>query len=262
MLATPIYKGQGLGNQLACYITTRCIALDKGYEFGVIFPERFKGFFFKNLSMPELKGFDVFEEGGQPYKIPEGMKYYRETSSDYDNFILNIPDNYIIHGNLQGEKYFEKYKDNIRHWLKVEPLDMSDDLCVINFRGGEYVGVHDFFLPLSYWNMAIGNMLLVNPKIKFEVHTDDPITAQKFFPNFKVIQNMELNWRSIRFAKYLIISNSSFAWMPAWLNTDVKLIIAPKFWGRYNKDYWFLEQNRTKCFSYQDKNGNLDNQQF
>ena len=34
MIATEFYYGQGLGNQLACYITTRVIAADKGYDFG------------------------------------------------------------------------------------------------------------------------------------------------------------------------------------------------------------------------------------
>ena len=30
MIATPLYKGQGLGNQLANYVTVRTLALDKG----------------------------------------------------------------------------------------------------------------------------------------------------------------------------------------------------------------------------------------
>jgi len=257
MLVTPIYKGQGLGNQLACIITTKCIALDKGYEFAVAFPERFKGHFFKNLELPKFEGFDVFEEGGQPYKLPEGYKYYRETSSDYDPFIFNIPDNYVIHGNLQGEKYFENHRDEIKKWLEVEPLDMPDDTCVINFRGGEYVGVPQFFLPQSYWDNAINNMKKINPNMRFEVHTDDMIMARKFFPHYCIISDIEINWRSIRYAKYLILSNSTFALFPAWLG-DAKLIIAPKYFARFNEEYWFLEQNFMKCFTYQDKGGNIN----
>jgi hypothetical protein len=260
MLVTPIYNGQGLGNQLACYITTRCLALDKGYKFGVAYPERFKGFFFKNLEMPEFKEFDVFVEGEKPYYILNGYKYYRESMAndgDYDDFIFNIPDNYVIHGNLQGEKYFEKHREDIKKWLEVKPLTLPDNLCIINFRGGEYVGVPSFFLPQEYWDNAIKNMRKINPDMKFEVHTDDPETAQMFFPNYKCIRDMELNWRSIRYAKYLILSNSSFALLPAWLNEEAKLIIAPKYFARYNEGYWFLKQNIMKCFTYQ-YNGNLD----
>jgi hypothetical protein len=121
--------------------------------------------------------------------------------------------------------------------------------------------VPQFFLPQSYWDNAIKNMLKVNPDMKFEVHTDDINTAQKFFPNFKCIRDIELNWRSIRYAKYLILSNSSFALLPAWLG-DAKLIIAPKHFARFNEGYWFLRQNFMKKFSYLDKYGNLDSKQL
>jgi hypothetical protein len=260
MLITPIYSGSGVGNQLACYITTRCIALDKGYEFGVAFPERWKAKFFKNIELPKFEGFDVFEEGGVPYKLPEGYKYYRESMAndgDYDDFIFNIPDNYIIHGCLQGEKYFEKHREEINKWLEVEPLDLPDDLCIINFRGGEYQYVPAFFLPQSYWSSAIQNMLKVNPNMRFEIHTDDAITARKFFPSYPIISDIEKNWQAIRFAKYLILSNSSFAILPAWLNDDAKMIIAPLHFARHNEGYWFLKQNYIEKFNYMDKNGNL-----
>ncbi|MDQ3014273.1 MAG: hypothetical protein M3Q73_00200, partial [bacterium] len=49
MIATEFYHGQGLGNQLWCYVTTRVIAIKKGYDFGIVFPERFKGNEFMRL---------------------------------------------------------------------------------------------------------------------------------------------------------------------------------------------------------------------
>jgi len=254
MLITPIYNGQGLGNQLACYITTRCLSLDKGYDFKVMFPERFKGHFFKDIDLSSIA--PIEHDEGKPFEM-DGMTYYREETSDYDPFVMNIPDNYILHGNLQGVKYFEKHKKEIDKWLKVDKLDMPDDLCVINFRGGEYVGVKEFFLPYEYWYNAIENIRKINKNMKFEVHTDDPETAKIFFPYYPIIKDIELNWRSIRYAKYLILSNSSFAILPAWLNDDAKLIIAPKYFARYNEDYWFLEQNFVPKFTYQDKGGNL-----
>jgi len=254
MLVTPIFNGQGLGNQLACYVTTRCLALDKGYDFGVVYPERFKGKFF-NLELPEAKGFEFDVEGQPPIKMPEGYQYYRETSSDYDDFIRQIPDNYCIHGNLQGVNYFSLHKDRIREWLKVEPVDMPDDVCVINFRGGEYVGVKDFFLPKSYWDNAIEEMLKTNPNMKFEVHTDDKETAKQFF-DFPIIQDMETNWRSIRYAKYLILSNSSFAILPAWLG-NAKRIIAPWGFGRFNTGEWLLKQNYIKGWDWLNREGEI-----
>ena len=63
---------------------------------------------------------------------------------------------------------------------------MPNDVCVINFRGGEFVGIKDLFLGHDYWGEAIIKMLKINPEMKFEVHTDDAQTAQTFFPTFEM----------------------------------------------------------------------------
>lgn len=262
MLITPIYNGSGLGNQLACYITTRCLALDKGYEFRVAFPERFKGYFFKDLYLPEVKGIEVPIEGQEPSKLPEGIKYYRESmanNGDYDDFIFNIPDNYIIHGNLQGEKYFENHKDEIREWLKVEPLEIEKNTCILSFRGGEYQYVPAFFLGLEYWQNAMNNMKKINPNIRFRVVTDDINCAKGFFPNLEVTHYMENDYRTINNTRYLILSNSTFSFFPAWTSTVLKYCIYPKYFGRHNisDGYWFLRQNLTKGWYAQDREGKL-----
>ena len=251
MLVTPFYNGQGLGNQLANYVSVRYLALDKGFQFGVWRPEQFKGKNFMKLDMGELVlGGDYSVEGREPEMLPDGMEHwYKEETSDYDPKFYEVKDNTVVHGNLQGENYFKHRRDEIKEWLKVEPLEMSEDLCVINFRGGEYKGIHEFFLPRDYWNRGIEIMKFINLEMRFEVHTDDPEEARKFFPDYPIISDIETNWRSIRYAKYLLISNSSFAWFPAWLG-EAKLILAPKFWGRRNKGYWFLQQNHTGRFLY------------
>jgi len=260
MIITPFYKGQGLGNQLANYVTLRAIAIDKGYSFGVMYPENFKGKGFINLDigLPVIGGV-IPVEGQTPSVLPEGIeRYYREyinfytdgaVMGDYDPKIGLLEDNTMVHGLLQGENYYKHRKEEINQWLSVEPLEMSDDLCVINFRGGEYKYVADFFLPQSYWNKAIGMMKEINPDMRFEVHTDDPETARQFFPNFHIIKDIGLNWRSVRFAKYLILSNSSFGFLPAWLG-DAKKILAPMYWERHNKGRWQMVQNKTDKFTY------------
>lgn len=261
MLATPFYKGMGLGNQLANYVTVRCLALDKGYTFGVMYPENFKGASFMDLYMGEpVIGGDIPVEGQPPSVLPDGFSsYYREKTtlhpdgsdiSGYDAELSLVGDNTLIHGLLQGEKYFSHRLHQVREWLAVKPLKMPDDLCVINFRGGEYKWVKDFFLPQEYWDGAIALMRKENPDMRFEVHTDDPEEARKFFPDFPIVSDMGRNWRSVRYAKWLIISNSSFAILPALLNEDVKRVIAPKYFARRNKGYWSLEQNVCAKFDY------------
>ena len=36
MIGTELLKGQGLGNQLFCYVTTRCIAMKQGRDFSIL----------------------------------------------------------------------------------------------------------------------------------------------------------------------------------------------------------------------------------
>ena len=162
---------------------------------------------------------------------------------------------------MQDEKYILHRKDEIRAWLKVESIDFEDDECVINFRGREYTGNSDVFLPKKYWTNAIAHMRKINPNFKFIVITDDTLTAHAFFPDFPVYhdKNIEGDYRSINNAHYLILSNSSFAWFAAWLNTKLKFCIAPKYWARYNTSdgYWACGYNITKNWMYLDRKGEL-----
>ena len=155
----------------------------------------------------------------------------------------------------------------IDSWLQVDPIEFripfvdKEDLCVINFRGGEYVGVPDLFLPKSYWENAIERMRSINPKMKFGVVTDDVETARAFFPGAFIKHDIGKDWAMIRYARYLILSNSSFAVLPALLNQEVKHIIAPFGWARYNvtDGYFATEQNRYSKFCYLDRQNEIHN---
>ena len=243
MISGIFHVGSGIGNQLARYVMTRVLALDKGLEFGMKNPELFKGQSFMNLDMgKEYKGHD-HEYVEKRVNNEQGVDI-----RDYDwEGLLTIKDNTLIDGEFQGYKYYIHHLDKIREWLKVEPLDMPDDVCVINFRGGEYVGVKDLFLPKEYWDLAISKMKLINPDMVFEVHTDDIETARQFFPDYKIIRDIAINWRSIRYAKYLILSNSSFAILPALLG-DAVTIYAPLYWAGRNVGYWKMRQNEYNRF--------------
>lgn len=247
MIAGTFHGGSGLGNQLHRYVATRCLALDKGYEFGMFRPELFKGKDFMNLDMGvlSLKNMDTFF-----YEKCVRDNYNVDIRS-FDPEFNFIKDGTVIEGEFQDERYFANYLPHIRTWLKTkETVEMPNDLCVINFRGGEYTFVDDLFLPKEYWETAIKKMKEINPNMEFHVHTDDVITAKKFFPDFEVIKNIEVNWCSIRYARYLILSNSSFGILPALLNENVEKIIAPRYWARYNTKTWALPQNYYKKFSY------------
>jgi hypothetical protein len=123
-------------------------------------------------------------------------------------------------------------------------------LCVINFRGGEYQYFPELYLTKDYWDLAISKMKEINPFMRFEVHTDDPLAAAQFFPDYDIIHDIGRNWRAVRYAHYLILSNSSFAILPAILNKNVKKIYAPKGWARRNTGGQFQKYNIYRKFTH------------
>ena len=166
MIVTEIYNGQGLGNQLACYVTTRVVALDNGYGFGIMNPHKLKCLDFIDLDfgLPVIGGSSPYE-GAPPTTLPDGIQhYYKEKitrhpngsdiSIDDPNLEL-IEDNTKLDGNFQSEKRIIHRKEEIKQWFKFKPekdcYDYSNEnICVINFRGGEYANVPNFYLNQTF----------------------------------------------------------------------------------------------------------------
>jgi hypothetical protein len=249
------HRGSGLGNQLHRYIATRVLALDKGYDFSMTNPEGFKGKSFMQLDMGKKNNFPfhieepagkvVMDMPGPEIHLPLWEEWNKNV---YDPDINFVKDHTIIDGNFEDPKYFEHRLYEIDKWLETEKLNIPDDVCVIGFRGGEYYTVPELGLPKEYYDRAIEEMRKINPKMKFEVHTDDLELAKDFFPYFKVFRDVEINWRSVRHAKYAIIANSSFYVLPRLLNGG--LTIAPRYFNRYNTKKWDYPQSYYKSFKY------------
>jgi hypothetical protein len=276
MVVTEIYNGQGLGNQLACYVTTRVLALDKGFDFGIMNPYKFKCLDFMKLDFGlEVTGGSSPFEGAPPITLPNGIvNYFREkdirhlNGSDIriDDCRLNlIEDNTKLDGVFQSETQIIHRKEEIKEWLKVNPeadcYDFSNEnICVINFRGGEYAGIPNFYLNSNYWNNAVGRMLEINPNFEFVVITDDINRAKGVFPNFKVLHfNIGTDYSIIKNAHYLILSNSSFPYFATLTSETIKYILAPKYWGRHNisDGYWSCGYNIYQNYNYIDRDNNL-----
>ncbi len=273
MLICPFYNGSGCGNQLANFVTIKTLALDKGYDFGVAFPERFKGQSFMKLDMGKsVIGLEVPIEGKPPTSLPEGISNYYEEAGKlhfqqgrgvdirgYDGLLRLVPDNTVIHGLLQGEGYFEHRKDEVKKWLAVEPLELDADLCILAFRGGEYKYFPDFYLKAHYWHDAMENMRMMNPYVEFEIVTDDIEAAKEMLPGIPVSHEISMDYRKIHSARYLILSNSTFNWFPAWTSDKLRYCIYPKYYGRHNVSdgYWCLKTNITKGWWAQDREGEL-----
>lgn len=276
MIVTEFCNGQGLGNQLWSYVVTRVLALDKGFNFGIMNPWKFKGKDFLSLDYGEAVKGGGESEHGPSASLPEGiLGYYIEKDTwyekykcdirDFDPGVLNIHDNTKIAGYFQSEKNIIHRKKEIREWLRVSPafdcMDYSgENICVMNIRGGEYKGTPDLILSRKYWINAIGNMRRLNPQMQFVSITDDVKYARELLPEYPAFHfGIGKDYSIVKNARYLILANSSFSFFPAWTSETVKYVIAPKYWARHNVSdgFWACAFNLYRDWMWQDREGKL-----
>lgn len=278
MIGTKVTYGDGLGNQLFRYITARCIAKDRGEEFGVLGKETFAnnmhsdcGLYFMDLDY----GKEVKEEDfKQTYYEKEKRLYLGNSRHDLehgayvagtDQEMYRVPSDTLLMGNMQAEDYYLKYKEEIKTWLKVKPeydcYDFSqDDLCILHLRCTDYMDCPELFIKKSYWKHGMKNMRKINPNMRFMIITNDVKEANKILPGIPAYNfDLAKDYSIIKNAKYLLLANSSFTYFPAFTSETVKYIIAPKYWARHNVSdgYWSSEQNIYSGFHYQDRKGNI-----
>lgn len=278
MIGTEFLQGQGLGNQLFCYVSVRCIAKDAGYEFGTAGQGQLavnihskKGMYFMDMDLGtpilDKRKFEVYRE-------KEERLYLKNCVHDMvhgcyvagaDEEIYQIADDTLVYGNLQAERYFAHHREEIKGWLKVkEEYDSykytRENLCILNIRGGEYADSRPLFLRRKYWLDAMENMRRIRPDMEFMAVTDDVETAKRLLPEVEAHDfGLAGDYVTVKNARYLIVSNSSFAFFPAFTSETVRKVIAPKYWARHNVSdgYWASEQNIYGGFWYQDRKGQL-----
>ncbi|MDO4293870.1 MAG: glycosyl transferase [Eubacteriales bacterium] len=278
MIGTQILKGQGLGNRLFCYVTARAVAAERGAAFGVpgkeILLEGLTGSNeepFLDLWMGQAASREDF---ARVYDEKEERIYTGACRHDLlhgcyvagaDRAVREVPDGTLLMGNLQDESYFAGYRDKLGEWLKVRPKYDShrytrDNLCVLNLRGGEYASEPALFLRKKYWTDAMAWMRRERSDMEFIIVTDDVEMARKLLPGIPAYHfPVHGDYVTVKNARYLIVSNSSFACFPAFTSETARKIIAPKYWARHNVSdgYWASEQNIYTGFEYLGRDGRL-----
>jgi hypothetical protein len=171
-------------------------------------------------------------------------------------------EDYIIDRKEDVKKWFkinENHSNNYNEKLKELGIVLDDDLCIINFRGGEYRTLSNVILRKEYWKDSINHMLSLNNNMKFLIVTDDIECAKTFMPfDIQAIHiDIGFDFYVVNQAKWLIISNSTFSWWAAWLNDKAKKILAPKYFISHNLSdgYWSVGEIYTRCFDYIDRDG-------
>ena len=279
MIGTKLSKGQGLGNQLFCYVTARCIAEKRGLDFSILGGETLAnnihsqcGLYFMDLDL----GAPAREEdfSGGVYQEREDRLYTGSSRHDMthgcyvtgtDQGMFSVPDNTLLMGNMQAEDYFYDYKDEIRQWLKVKPeydcREFSrDHLCVLHLRCSDYMDFPELFLRKKYWIDGMKQMRRIDPEMEFMIITNEVKEAQKILPGVPAYNfDLAKDYSILKNAKYLLLANSSFAYFPALCNENAAYILAPKYWARHNVSdgYWASEQNIYEGWHYMDRKGKV-----
>lgn len=191
------------------------------------------------------------------YKITplKNSLYIREKHFHFNPRVLEAPDNVLLYGCWQSEKYFKDIEDIIRQEFTLKDSDQlpentqefinlmkSTESVSIHFRRRDYLKKRNLLYhglcSLDYYYRAINYLtkLIKNPH--FFIFSDDigwvknnfkisyPITFI-FQENFKDYHELILMSK----CKHHIIANSSFSWWGAWLgNNPNKIVIAPQKW--------------------------------
>ena len=254
MLATEFLHGQGMGNQLFAYVTTRVLALRLGYDFGIKGLQSAgdsrvnkKGFYFMNLDYGKEVPDDLTRYDEYRHAI-ETDTWLRTDIRLTDKGLLSIPDNHIIYGNFQSEDYFYPEIDMVKEWLKVRVMYEHNEtngknICVLNFRGGDMIGNAGAFVPASYWHNAMQHMSEYNPDMEYCIVTDDVQTANRMLPDIPAY-HVDVAWDyvAVKNARNVICTTSTFSCFPLWTSENLEMCIAPKYWFHHNlsQGWWSL----------------------
>jgi hypothetical protein len=289
IVATELWDGQGLGNQLWSYAATRAIAEHRNMKFAIMGRERFKGKEFIEIDFGIDLSKGKSQEGGPPSLLPNELTNYRKERkyvahksnfdvSPLDSFVLDCPVNCKIDGNFQSLRYLYKHLGVLKKWIRIENDTIPPNWCVIHIRGSDFRNITDFTIVKNYYENAIAYLKIINPNIQFKCVTDDPDYACSILNyDVEIIGSAMLNihdqhqashhtggpididFKLLMSAKYLIIPYSSFSWWAACLNEIKEIVIAPKFWALFgsNRNVWSTYEIATPGFTYLDSTGKI-----
>lgn len=186
------------------------------------------------------------------------FRYICEVTPKYQEDVFTIPlksFNYFD-GYWQSSKYFEAYADELRQQfipkvlsdkaLELRELLRDSPSVALHVRRGDYLtfpknpGPNDamYLLDRSYYEKAIRKILQLSPDAEIYCFSDDIPWCQKEIvgPNIHYIErSCNLSdfeeWHLMSVCKHQIVSNSTYSWWAAWLNSyKEKIVIAPDRW--------------------------------
>lgn len=246
------YHGR-LGNQLFQYAVCYSIAKKLGVDF-VIPKENIENIkkdgcynFSDNSWIPySFRMYDCFNITAPQKNNIVTENIFKEPYFQYTEQINSVKDNTSIEGYFQSEKYFVNHKEEILNEFKFKPEILktaqnfisdfkSKEIIAVHIRRGDAVvnptfplmGVDYFQKAIDHFSDKEYNFLIISDDIEWckNIFSEgDNVRFSKGVDDFVDLCLMSL-------ANHNIISNSSFSWWGAYLNTNPsKKVIAPNNW--------------------------------
>jgi hypothetical protein len=189
------------------------------------------------------------------FKTPKNNSWIVEKQFHFEPEILEAPNNVLLDGYWQSEKYFDDITDILRREFivkyqqdpqsqKFADLIQSTESVSLHVRRTDYVQnaltnkIHGT-CDQDYYDRCVRYIgdRVSNPH--FFIFSDEPQWAKDnlmFDYPITIVDcnDASRNYEDLRLmsmCKHNIIANSSFSWWGGWLNANPsKLIVAPKMW--------------------------------
>ena len=228
----------GLGNYLfqvaAAYSYGKRFSKDPVFDFTKSSGPHFK---VETYESNILNGVNLRGEIDSPIILNEPGFNYHE--------IPNIPNNVLLNGYFQSEKYFSDFSEEIRNLFTSYTVEVPRELkmaielgstCSVHVRRGDFAKYPNHH-PLQQMDYFEAAMKRIPSGTTFIVFSDDiDWCRENFSKDDKNILFIEgnLDYEDISLMSlcdHNIISNSTFSWWAAWLNNNPsKIVVAPKNW--------------------------------
>jgi hypothetical protein len=176
---------------------------------------------------------------------------FRNNESPSTN-LEKVKDNCIYVGHFQSEEYFNDHRKDIKKLFSInskyqlcfenifKALPKAKKYVTIHIRRGDYVQLN-WSLNLSYYHNAIKQIHHENNYYIFISDDIDFVKNEFTYLNKKFISHNDeiIDLQFLIHADICVLSNSSFSWWGAWLNTNDAQIIAPQYWigNKMKKEY-------------------------
>lgn len=182
---------------------------------------------------------------------------FEDMFQDYTAWLSSINQPTMVWGFFQSEKYFKDSAARIRSSFRIKQHYQNAFKVFLDKHGlaaGSYHAIHlrrtdykgfkvkglqgdDFILPAAYYDKALH---LLGQDLPLVIVSDDPTYCQQQYGHLKQViistEDAITDFQILSHAYRLVISNSTFAWWAAWLNTDATMIYCPKYFLGFKEE--------------------------